>query len=211
MKPTVGSLRLRLNESADFQSASAQRRDDSPVNKIGPRVLASAIASHTVNVLVEGEMLDPATASDRLKEYVENLGHDRLTGECILRFLLPDEGKLSMAVRWLNNRTQLHVWDMAHRMNPPKAFYKAHPELVEACKLCGAAVLDAATPATLTTGSINPLAGEFLSQWIQSLLEEDPSETRPRFLFHVLAPPRHWQSIVRAHFGFRTPDLKEIG
>jgi hypothetical protein len=200
MKPTVGSLRLKLNESADSQFAKASRRHDLSMGKIGPRVLASTIASHTVNALVEGEMLDPATASDRLKEYAENLGNDRSTGECILRFLIPDEGRLSMAVRWLNSQTQLHVWDMAHRINPPKAFYKAHPELVEAFRLCGAVVLDAATPSTLTTGSINPLAGDFLSHWIQSLLEEDPSETRPRFLFHVVVPPRHWQSIIRAHF-----------
>jgi hypothetical protein len=200
MKPTVGSLRLKLKESAHPHLAKENRYGEAFVGRVGPRVLAAAIASHTINTLVEGDMFDPKAAPELLRTYADNLGQDRSTGECILNFLMPDEGKLSMAVRWLNSQTQLHIWEMAHRIPPPKSFYKAHPEIVEACKLCGAVVLDAATPATLTTGSINPLSGEFLSEWIQSVLEDDPSETRPRFLFHVVIPPRHWQSIVRSHF-----------
>jgi len=51
----------------------------------------------------------------------------------------------------------------------------------------------------LTTGSINPLAGNFLAHWIQSALEAE--ETRPRFFFHVLVPARHWNPMIRIHFG----------
>jgi hypothetical protein len=200
MKPTVGALRLRLNESVESHLAKSLRVGDTSVGGVGPLVLATAIASRTVDVLVEGELLDPAAASELLQNYGNNLGQDRATGECILQFLFPDEAKLSMAVRLLNRQAQLHVWEMAHRIGPPKSFYQAHPEFVEACKICGVVVLDAATPSTLTTGSINPLAGDFLRRWVRSVLEHDPSETRGRFLFHVVVPPHHWPAIVRAHF-----------
>jgi hypothetical protein len=200
MKPTVGALRLKLNESVESHLARSLRVGDTSAGGVGPLVLATAIASRTVNALVEGEMLDPVVAPELLRMYGSNLGQDRATGECILQFLFPDEGKLSMAVGWLNSQAQLHVWEMAHRISPPKSFYRAHPELVEACKVCGAVVLDAATPSTLTTGGINPLAGDFLRRWVQSVLEHDPSEARPRFLFHVVIPPSHWPAIVRAHF-----------
>jgi hypothetical protein len=200
MKTTVGALRLKLNGPGDSQLENAFRAGDWAVGKVGPRVLATAIASHTVNALVEGEMLDPVSGSEQLRAYNSTLGQEGGSGDCILRFLLPDEGKLSMAVLWLNSHVHLHVWEMAHRIAPPKSFYKAHPEILEACKLCGAVVLDAGTPQTLTTGSINPLAGDFLAGWIQSALEIDPSEVRPRFFFHVIVPPRHWDAIARSHF-----------
>jgi hypothetical protein len=200
MKSTVGAVRLKLNESAGSQLAKALRASDATIGRVGPRLLAEAIASHTVNALVEGEMLDPGTAPESLQAYGNHLSQDQLAHDGILRFLIPDEGKLAMTVNWLNNRAQLHVWEMAHRIAPPKSFYKAHPEILEACKLCGAVVLDAGTPATLTTGSINPLAGDFLANWIQSALETDPAETRARFFFHVVIPPRQWAGIVQAHF-----------
>jgi hypothetical protein len=200
MKTRVGALHLKLNRPANAHLARALPAAEMPVEGLGPLVLATTIASTTVNALVEGEMLDPVIAPELLRVYESNLGQDRTTGQCILQFLFSDEGRLNMAMHWLNNHAQLHVWEMAHRISPPRSFYKAHPDLVEGCKACGAVVLDAATPATLTTGSINPLTGDFLSRWIRSVLESDPSETRPRFLFHVVVPPRHWSGIVRAHF-----------
>jgi hypothetical protein len=201
MKTTVGTLRLKLNEPTDSQLANGLGAGTWSVGKVGPRVLATTIAAHTVNALVQGEMLDPESATEKLQVYKNNLGQELPSGHCILHFLLPDEGKLAMAACTLNSHAQLHVWEMAHRIAPPKSFYKGHPEVLEACKLSGAVVLDAGTPSTLTTGSINPLAGNFLAHWIQSALEVDSSETRPRFFFHVLVPARHWDSMIRTHFG----------
>ena len=40
----------------------------------------------------------------------------------------------------------------------------------------------------------------FLARWIQTELEYDASETRPRFFFHVAIPPRLWPGIMRSHF-----------
>ena len=82
-------------------------------------------------------MLDPASASDQLRNYESNLGKELNIGQCILRFLFPDEGRLAMVLRWLNSQANLHVWEIAHRIPPPEFFYKAHPEILEACKLCG--------------------------------------------------------------------------
>ena len=94
-------------------------------------------------------MLDPASASDQLRNYESNLGKELNIGQCILlRFLFPDEGRLAMVLRWLNSQANLHVWEIAHRIPPPEFFYKAHPEILEACKLCGAVIFDAATPST---------------------------------------------------------------
>jgi hypothetical protein len=200
MNTKVGALHLKLNGSVESHVARSLRVGETTLGGVGPLVLATAIASRTVDALVESEMLDPVVAPELLRVYGSNLGDDRATGQSILHFLFRDEGKLSTAVRCLNNQAQLHVWEMAHRISPPKSFYQAHPELIEAGKLCGVAVLDAATPATLTTGSINPLDGDFLRRWVQSVLEHDPAETRPRFLFHVVIPPHHWPAVVRAHF-----------
>jgi hypothetical protein len=200
MKTKVGALRLKLNEPVDAQLANALRAGASSVGKVGARVLATAIASQTVNALVQGEMLDPESATEKLQVYKDNLERELPSGHSILHFLLPDEGKLAMAAWWLNSQAQLHVWEMAHRIAPPKSFYREHPEILDACKLCGAVVLDAGTPSTLTTGSVNPVVGNFLAHWIQSALEVDSSETRPRFFFHVLVPARHWDSMIRTHF-----------
>jgi hypothetical protein len=197
----VGALRLKLNEPVDSHLATAPGAEAWSAGKVGPRVLATAIASHTVNALVQGGMLDPESATEKLRVYKNNLGQEPPSGHCILQFLLLDEVKLETAACRLNSHAQLHVWEMAHRIAPPTHFYKRHPEILEACKLCGAVVLDAGTPATLTTGSINPLAGNFLANWIQSALEADSSEARPRFFFHVLVPARHWDSMIRTHFG----------
>src|ERR1700758_2117281 len=98
MKTKVGALRLKLNESADSQLANALHRGAAwPVGKVEPRVLATAIASHTVNALVQGEMLDPESATEKLSVYKNNLDQELASGHCILRFLLPDEGELAMA------------------------------------------------------------------------------------------------------------------
>jgi hypothetical protein len=196
----VGTLRLKLNESAESQLAKSLRVSDATIGRVGPRMLAGLIASHTVNALVEGGQLDGGAASEVLRTYGSQLNQDQSAPSCILRFSMPEDEKLTVAVNWLNGHAHLPRWEIAHRIAPPKNLYRAHPEILEACKLCGAVVLDAATPSTITTGSINPLAGDFLANWIQSALDADPTETRPRFFFHVLVPPRHWDAIARTHF-----------
>jgi hypothetical protein len=196
----TGTLRLKLNESAESQLAKSLRVSDATIGRVGPRMLAGLIASHTVNALVDGGLLDAGSAPELLREYGSQFGPDQAVQDCILRFSMREDEKVVTAVNWLNSHAHLHRWEIAHRIAPPKSFYKAHPEILEACKLCGAVVLDIGTPSTVTTGSINPLAGDFLANWIQSALDVDPTERRPRFFFHVVIPPRHWEAIARAHF-----------
>jgi hypothetical protein len=148
MKTNVGGIRLKLGTAVDSQPAAQLPYDQQKTGHVGARVLATRIAAHTVKVLLEGEMLDPASASDQLRNYESNLGKELNIGQCILRFLFPDEGRLAMVLRWLNSQANLHVWEIAHRIPPPEFFYKAHPEILEACKLCGAVIFDAATPST---------------------------------------------------------------
>ena len=148
MKSNVGGIRLKLGTAVDSQPAAQLPYDQQKTGHVGARVLATRIAAHTVKVLLEGEMLDPASASDQLRNYESNLGKELNIGQCILRFLFPDEGRLAMVLGWLNSQANLHVWEIAHRIPPPEFFYKAHPEILEACKLCGAVIFDAATPST---------------------------------------------------------------
>jgi len=200
MKTRVGALQLKLRGVAGTTGENSVHPGEWLAAEVGPLGLAMAIASHTVSSLVEAEMLNLLVGAQQLRDYNESLNQGRIPNDCILRFLFPEEKELSTCIVRLNRRVQLHVWEMAHRIAPPKSFYKGHPEILEACKLCGAAVLDAGTPSTLTTGSINPLAGDFLASWIQSVLATDPAELRPRFFFHVIVPPPHWEAIARAHF-----------
>jgi hypothetical protein len=200
MKTNGGGIRLKLSTALDLRPAAELPPVEQEAGQVGARVLSKTIAGYTVKVLLEGEMLDPIAASDELLKYGIGLEKGINIGQCILRFLFPDEGRLAMVLVWLNSQANLHVWEIAHRIPPPEIFYKAHPEILEACKLCGAVILDASTPSTITTGSINPLAGDFLARWIQTELEYDATETRPRFFFHVAIPPRLWPSIMRSHF-----------
>jgi hypothetical protein len=202
MKLNVGGIRLKLSTAVDVPPPPMLPKAVQESGQVGGRELAKTIAAYTVKVLLEGEMLDPVTAADDLLKYGSDLETGLHVGQCIVRFLFPDEGRLAMVLGWLNSQANLHVWEIAHRIPPPEVFYKAHPEILEACKLCGAVILDASTPSTITTGSINPLAGEFLARWIQTELEYDPSETRPRFFFHVAIPPRLWPGIMRSHFRY---------
>jgi hypothetical protein len=201
MKSNVGGIRLKLNTVLDSQPAVRLPQVVPEAGHVSARVLAKAVAESTVKRLLEGEMLDPVSASDDLLRYGISLEEGLHLGQGILRFLFPDEGRLAMVLVWLNSHSNLHIWEIANRIPPPEAFYKAHPEILEACKVCGAVILDASTPSTMTTGSINPLTGDFLARWIQTELENDPSETRPRFFFHVLIPPPLWPGIIRTHFG----------
>src|SRR6516162_4977601 len=112
MKTKVGALRLKLNEPVDSRLATAPGAEAWSVGKVGPRALATAIASHTVNALVQSEMLDPESATERLRVYKNNLGQELPLGRGVLHFLLPDEEKLAMAACRLNSHAHLHVWEM---------------------------------------------------------------------------------------------------
>ena len=202
MKPNVGGIRLKLSTAAQSLPVAQLPQAEQESGQVGARILAKNIANYTVKVLLEGEMLDPASAPDELLKYGISLEKELHLGHDILKFLFPDEGRLAMVLNWLNSQANLHIWEIAHRIPPPEIFYKAHPEVLEACKVCGAVILDASTPSTITTGSINPLAGDFLARWIQTELEYDPSEMRPRFFFHVAIAPRLWPGIIRSHFRF---------
>jgi hypothetical protein len=203
MKLNDGAIRLKLTTTAvDLLPAGQLPLAEKDAGHVGARALAKTIAAYTVKVLLEGEMLDPISASNELLKYGSDLENGLHIGQCIVRFLFPDEGRLAMVLVWLNSQANLHVWEIAHRIPPPEAFYKVHPEILDACKLCGAVILDASTPSTITTGSINPLGGDFLARWIQTELEYDPSEMRPRFFFHVAIPPRLWPGIMRSHFRY---------
>jgi hypothetical protein len=202
MKLNVGGIRLKLGTAAESLPAVQLPPAEQEAGQVGAKALAKNIATYTVKVLLEGEMLDPASASDELLKYGISLEKGLHPGHGILQFLFPDEGRLAMVLHWLNSQANLHIWEIAHRIPPPEIFYKAHPEILEACKLCGAVILDASTPSTITTGSINPLAGDFLARWIQVELDYDSSETRPRFFFHVAIPPRLWPGIIRTHFRY---------
>jgi hypothetical protein len=200
MKLNVGGVRLKLGTAVDSQPPKELPREEPAAGQAGGPTLAKMIAAHTVKVLLEGEMLDPTSASDELLKYGISVESGLNNGQCILRFLFPDEGRLAMVSHWLNSHANLHIWEMAHRIPPPESFYKAHPEILEACKLCGAVILDAATASTITTGSINPLSGDFLARWIQADLEHYSAEMHPRFFFHVVIPPRLWVGIAHSHF-----------
>jgi hypothetical protein len=200
MKSNIGGIRLKLGLAPGAPSAVELPREEQAAGHVVARVLAKTVAARTVKILLEGEMLDPVSAADELREYGIALENGLHVGQCILQVLFPDEGRLAMVQRWLNSQAHLHVWEMAHRIPPPETFYKAHPEILEACMLCGAVILDASTPSTMTTGSINPLTGDLLALWIQSELEYDRTEVRPRFFFHVVIPPRLWAGIMRSHF-----------
>jgi hypothetical protein len=202
VKSNIAGIRLKLGSALDTQPTAQLPPYQIESGHLGARVLATEVAAYTVKVLLEGEMLDPASASEQLRNYGNRLENELSLGHGILHFLFPDEGRLSMIVHWLNSRANLHVWQMANRIPPPEAFYKAHPRILEACKLCRAVVLDASTPATITTASINPLTGAFLARWIQAELESGHAETRPRFFFHVVIPPRLWTGVMHAHFRY---------
>src|ERR1700730_1041733 len=200
MKSTAGGIRLKLGTAVDSRLVAEVPQAEQESGHVGARTLAKTIAAYTVKLLLEGEMLDPTTAADELLKYGISLEKGLHLGQDILPFLFPDEGRLAMVLNWINSHTNLHVWEIAHRIPPPEAFYKAHPGIFEACKVCGAVILDAATPSTLTTGSINPLTGDFLARWIKTELVYNPTETRPRFFFHVAIPPRLWPGIMHSHF-----------
>ena len=129
MKLNVGGIRLKLG-AALIRSLSKSLATNRKPAQTGAPALAKTIAAHTVKVLLEGEMLDPVSASEELLKYGSGLKDGLNIGRCILHFLFPDDGRLAMVLGWLNSQANLHVWEIAHRIPPPELFYKTHPEIL---------------------------------------------------------------------------------
>jgi len=162
--------------------------------------LAWEIAQNTTSQLIGAGLLEPGEAMKQLDAYRNRITRETAAGECVLSDLFPEEALLDQAVQVLNQAALLQVWEFAHRIAPPDAFYRANPEIGEACRRCGVVVLDASTPATITLGSINPVAVDLFTAWLQAKLSGDGADNRRRFSFHVVIPPRLWTSILRTHF-----------
>src|SRR5437660_1674869 len=84
---TVGNLRLRGGTDAGF--ANEGRPVEPVTGEIGPRELAVAIASYTVEALVEASVLDPVSEFEPYQVYCRDLGHEPSAGHDVLRFLFP--------------------------------------------------------------------------------------------------------------------------
>ena len=202
LTPNTAGIRLKLSSAFDAQPTAQLPYYEIESGHLGARVLATTVAAYTVKYCwrVKCWIRLPPRSSCEITE--AGWRKSSTSANDILHFLFPDEGRLTMIIRWLNSRANLHVWEMANRIPPPETFYKAHPRILEACKFSRAVILDASTPATITTGSINPLTGAFLARWIQTELESDSAETRPRFFFHVVIPPQLWPGIMHSHFRY---------
>jgi hypothetical protein len=190
----MNSLRLRIGDSKKRESLHANGSVASAES------LAWQIAEATVAQLVAEGMLDRDEIETSLKIYRELISSPAPSSECLLTHLFSEEERILEAVQVLNKSALLQIWEFAHRIPPPEAFYRAHAEICEACELCGVVVVEAPSAGTITTGSLNPVASEFFMSWLEGKLSNHGSEARHRFLFHVAIPPRHWNAILRIHF-----------
>jgi hypothetical protein len=64
MKPNVGGVRLKLGAVLDWQLPVSVPRDGQESGHAGAAGLANTIAAKTGKVILGGEMLDPALASE---------------------------------------------------------------------------------------------------------------------------------------------------
>jgi hypothetical protein len=192
----LNSLRLRI---ADRDKRETLRANGS-VGFTDSVSLAWEIAGTTVTQLVAEGLLDRDEVVELLKTYRDRISSPTSSAECLLTHLFSEEERVYRAVQLLNKSTLLQIWEFAHRIPPPEAFYRTNAEIYEACERCAVVVLEASAAGTITTGSLNPLAGEFFMGWLEGKLGSQGSEARRRFLFHVAIPLRHWNSIIRTHF-----------
>jgi hypothetical protein len=165
-----------------------------------PQSLAWRIASETINQLIELQLVAAGAAPRLLAAYRKYL-EEPSQSLSFLPFAFPAEPELAGVQKRLAALASAPVWEIARRILPPAQFYKAHPEIADACRQSGSVILDATVPATMTTASVNPVAGKSLATWIRSGLSLDKDDQRSPFCFHVTIPPQHWASIARMHFG----------
>jgi hypothetical protein len=177
-----------------------QLEGDGPFAVADPRSLAWRIALDTINELVELKLLTTDSAPGHLFAYRTYLGESS-ESLSILHIIYPLESELAGIQKRLAKPASAPVWEIAKRILPPAQFYKAYPKIADACRQSGSVILEAAAPATITTGSVNPLAGKSLAAWIRAGLTLDKSDQRAPFCFHVTIPHQQWPSITRTHFG----------
>jgi hypothetical protein len=191
---------LRFTAKNGSASEVDYLESNGPFSSSDPRALAWRIASETVNQLIQFQVLAREATPKHLSAYRTYLTESP-ESLSILHFVFPLQTELLAAQRRLATFASISVWEIAERIVPAAQFYRAHPEIRDACRQCGAVILDATTPATFTTGSVNPLAGKNLATWIRSALSLDKADQRSPFCFHVAIPPQQWPSIARTHFG----------
>jgi hypothetical protein len=165
-----------------------------------PQALALRIASDTIKQLIELQLVAADIAPRHLASYRTHLGQSN-ESLSILHFVFPVESELAGVQKRLAATASVPVWEIAERILPPAQFYKAYPAIADACRHSGSVILDAAALATVTTASVNPVAGKNLATWIRSKLAPGTDDQRSTFCFHVTIPPQQWPSIVRTHFG----------
>ncbi|HEV3211337.1 MAG TPA: hypothetical protein VGY91_13840 [Chthoniobacterales bacterium] len=180
-----------------------QLRDDGSFASSDPRSLGWRIALDTIIELVEHQLLATDSAPRHLSAYRTYLGESS-ESLSILHFIYPLESELARIQKRLPALASAPVWEIAKRILPPAQFYKAHPKIADACRQSGSVILEATAPATITTASVNPVAGKSLAAWIRAGLSLDEGDQRSPFCFHVTIPPAQWSSITRTHFGGRT-------
>jgi hypothetical protein len=174
--------------------------DDGAFASSDPRSLAMRIASDTINQLIELRLLAADVASRHLAAYRTHLAQSN-ESLSILHFVFPRESELIGVQKRLAALASAPVWEIAERILPPAQFYKGYPAIADACRQSGSVILDTAAPATITTASVNPVAGKSLATWIRSGLSLGTDDQRSPFCFHVTIPSQQWASIVRTHFG----------
>jgi hypothetical protein len=194
---------LRFSKNGRSPEPETDRFDDGGGGSFAssdPQSLALRIASDTINQLIELRLVTSDIASRYLAAYRIDLGQSN-ESLSILHFVFPAESELADVQKRLAATASAPVWEIAERILPPAQFYKAYPAIADACRQSGSVILDAKTPATITTASVNPVAGKSLAAWIRSALSLDTDDQRSPFCFHVTIPPRQWASIARIHFG----------
>jgi len=162
--------------------------------------LALRIASDTISELSELGLLPVDSATRHLSAYRDHLEQSR-ESLSILHFVFPLESQLAAVQKRFAASFSAPVWEIAKRILPPAQFYKAYPEIAEACRLSGSVILDSTIPATVTTASVNPAAGKNLAALIRSGPSLAADDQRSPFCFHVTIPAPQWSAIARIHFG----------
>ncbi|MBW0000343.1 MAG: hypothetical protein JO015_14680 [Verrucomicrobia bacterium] len=202
-------FRLRLNGSGAGEEHSGAFRGSSAWNQalrygawggLTPLLLAQKLAEVTNDVLVELGVLDQTDAREKLREFRADADALSLQGKTALHVVL-DEAKLATGVRALQRLVNAHAWGVTPRIPPPEAFYRSYCEVRTVCRLTGSAIIDASSPCTLTTASLNPLAGEIVGAWLDHYFTQHRREPRHRFYSHVALTPAQWPAIFRAHCG----------
>jgi hypothetical protein len=174
--------------------------DDASFASSDPRSLAWRIALDTINQLIELQLVAAGAAPGLLAAYRKYL-EESSESLSFLPFAFPAESDLAGVQKRLAALASAPVWEIARRIVPPAQFYKAYPAIADACRQSGSVILDATAPATVTTASVNPVAGKSLATWIRSGLSLGTDDQRSPFCFHVTIPPQQWPAIALTHFG----------